>query len=214
MSQDQVVKMILQGTVEVGRWRGGQKRKWGDDTIAWAGKTAKPNIGMQQGKMDNDIETSIMSVPQILPTEVRDQTSKQNMYLCFFLFASVKFYLSHSLSVYMSVCINLFICRSTWVYEPLSKLLQLHIWVVFISSRTCSWLLILQVSLEIRETQNKIETPFIQFIITRIGANLKVRTFDLSLEVILGGIYLKHLQYKSNVFIVCNKYCHVSFNII
>ncbi|BFZ13595.1 hypothetical protein BsWGS_16634 [Bradybaena similaris] len=56
--------------------------------------------------------------------------------------------------------------------------------------------IILEVSLEIRETRNKIETPFLQFIIVKIGANLKVRTFDLSLEVILGGIFLKHLQYK------------------
>lgn len=54
-----------------------------------------------------------------------------------------------------------------------------------------------QVSVEIRETSNGVESPFLKLIVTRIGANMKARTFDLDVEAYLGGIFLQHLQYKS-----------------
>lgn len=55
-----------------------------------------------------------------------------------------------------------------------------------------------QVSLEIREATDSGESPFLKLIVTRIGAHVKARSFDLSVNAYLGGIYLQQLQYKSN----------------
>ncbi|BFZ25790.1 hypothetical protein BsWGS_28827 [Bradybaena similaris] len=53
-----------------------------------------------------------------------------------------------------------------------------------------------EVSLEIREAVDGGESPFLKLIVTRIGAHVKARSFDLSVNAYLGGIYLQQLQYK------------------
>ncbi|GFS18417.1 vacuolar protein sorting-associated protein 13C [Elysia marginata] len=53
-----------------------------------------------------------------------------------------------------------------------------------------------EISAELRKTKVDVELTFLRLSIHGVGVNLKARTFDLSLDAFVGGIYLQHLQYK------------------
>ena len=40
------------------------------------------------------------------------------------------------------------------------------------------------------------DVPTLKLVIDSLGTEVKVRTFDLMVEVYLGGIYVQHLQFR------------------
>ncbi|XP_059141648.1 intermembrane lipid transfer protein VPS13A-like [Physella acuta] len=53
-----------------------------------------------------------------------------------------------------------------------------------------------QISVEILETVEEKDIPFLKLTVNKIGVDMKARTFDLTVDGYLGGIYLQHMQYK------------------
>ncbi|XP_055872705.1 intermembrane lipid transfer protein VPS13C-like isoform X9 [Biomphalaria glabrata] len=52
-----------------------------------------------------------------------------------------------------------------------------------------------KISIEILETVDKMEVPFLKLIVNNIGLSVKVRSFDMAVQGWLGAVYLQHLQY-------------------
>ncbi|CAL1529954.1 unnamed protein product, partial [Lymnaea stagnalis] len=53
-----------------------------------------------------------------------------------------------------------------------------------------------EISVEIMENVTDGEVPFLKLVVKEIGLSLKGRSFDMSADGFLGGIYLQHMQYK------------------
>uniref|UniRef100_A0A2C9M2K6 Uncharacterized protein n=1 Tax=Biomphalaria glabrata TaxID=6526 RepID=A0A2C9M2K6_BIOGL len=58
-----------------------------------------------------------------------------------------------------------------------------------------------KISIEILETVDKMEVPFLKLIVNNIGLSVKVRSFDMAVQGWLGAVYLQHLQYVGKVIL-------------
>lgn len=65
-----------------------------------------------------------------------------------------------------------------------------------------------------RETVNNTEIPFLEFIVIRIGATLKARTYDKSVVVYVGGVFLNRLEYKSNDIVKYMMYIKILLSLV
>lgn len=46
---------------------------------------------------------------------------------------------------------------------------------------------------------NNEDVPILKFVVESLGTEVKVRTYDMTVEAYLGGIYLQHLKFKGNI---------------
>ena len=49
------------------------------------------------------------------------------------------------------------------------------------------------------------EVPFLKLKLDSIGAQVKVRSFDVVVESYLGGLYLQHLMFKGKRYLTSNE---------
>ncbi|XP_064596383.1 intermembrane lipid transfer protein VPS13C-like [Liolophura sinensis] len=55
-----------------------------------------------------------------------------------------------------------------------------------------------KVEITLSQRINKQEVPMVRLLVERLGTTMKMRTFDMSVEAYLGGIYLQHLKLKDS----------------
>lgn len=54
--------------------------------------------------------------------------------------------------------------------------------------------------LTLSQRQNQKDVPILKLVVDTLGTQVAARTFDLSAEAYVGGIYLQHMQFKGKQF--------------
>ena len=54
----------------------------------------------------------------------------------------------------------------------------------------------IQININIAQRVDKVDVPLLKLVVDKVGAAVKIRTFDMLADAYLGGIYLQYLRLK------------------
>ena len=60
-----------------------------------------------------------------------------------------------------------------------------------------------EICLNLAQRRGNDDVPILKIVVDTLGAQVKVRTFDLVVGAYLGGIYVQHLEFRGTSFYNC-----------